>query len=543
MQFSAKSRTRILDEMSNEKLDLLVIGGGITGAGIAWDAASRGLSVGLIEMQDFGEGTSSRSTKLIHGGLRYLKQLEINLVREVGRERALLYERAPHIVRPAPMMLPIYEGGTYGKLASSVGLFVYDRLAGVKKEERRKMLSKQQTLEKEPLLRSKGLKGSGYYYEYRTDDARLTLEVMKTAVSLGAKAVNHAKAESFEYDEKGKLAAVNVQDLVSGKKYKMTAHEVVNATGPWVDELRKKDNSLKGKRLHLTKGVHLVVAHERFPLKQPIYFDVPDGRMVFAIPRGRTTYIGTTDTNYQGPIDQPIMTEEDRDYLLKGVNDVFPDVQLKPEDVESGWAGLRPLIHEEGKSPSELSRKDEIFQSDTGLITIAGGKLTGFRKMAERTVDLVCRRLSAKGIRSFASCRTDRTPITGGGDMGAEGFVRFRREWVDKMAQAGVERDHADELVQLYGLHIAKVWERAGGNPENLLKAQVEFAVDEEMAVSAADFLIRRTGDLYFNRARCEANLEQVLEIMAEKAGWEQEKKLYEREKMEHHMKMTHPQG
>ncbi|GGE16924.1 aerobic glycerol-3-phosphate dehydrogenase [Marinithermofilum abyssi] len=543
MHFSAKSRTRILDEMSKEKLDLLVIGGGITGAGIAWDAASRGLSVGLVEMQDFGEGTSSRSTKLIHGGLRYLKQLEINLVREVGRERALLYERAPHIVRPAPMMLPIYEGGTYGKLASSVGLFVYDRLAGVKKEERRKMLSKQQTLEKEPLLRSKGLKGSGYYYEYRTDDARLTLEVMKTAVSLGAKAVNHARAESFDYDEKGKLAAVDVQDLVSGKKYKMTAHEVVNAAGPWVDELRKKDNSLKGKRLHLTKGVHLVVAHERFPLKQPIYFDVPDGRMVFAIPRGRTTYIGTTDTNYQGPIDQPIMTEEDRDYLLKGVNDVFPDVQLKPEDVESGWAGLRPLIHEEGKSPSELSRKDEIFQSDTGLITIAGGKLTGFRKMAERTVDLVCRRLSGKGIRSFVSCRTDRTSITGGGDMGAEGFVRFRREWVDKMAQAGVERDHADELVQLYGLHIAKVWERAGGNPENLLKAQVEFAVDEEMAVSAADFLIRRTGDLYFNRARCEANLEQVLEIMAEKAGWDQEKKLHEREKMEHHMKMTHPQG
>ncbi|MFC4076470.1 glycerol-3-phosphate dehydrogenase/oxidase [Salinithrix halophila] len=541
MRFSAKNRRRFLEEMQGEKLDLLVIGGGITGAGIAWDAASRGLNVGLVEKQDFASGTSSRSTKLIHGGLRYLKQFEINLVKEVGRERALLHERAPHLVLPKPMMLPIYEGGTYGKLASAIGLAVYDRLAGVKKDERRKMLSKDQTMEQEPLLTEKGLKGSGVYVEYRTDDARLTLEVMKSAVSLGARAVNYAEAESFLYEGE-QIVGARIHDRVGKETYEVRAREVVNAGGPWVDELRKKDGSLSGKRLHLTKGVHLVVPFERFPLNQPIYFDVPDGRMVFAIPRGRTTYIGTTDTDYQGPIDKPDITVEDRDYLLEGVNHVFPDANLTPEDVESGWAGLRPLIHEEGKGPSELSRKDEIFESSSGLITIAGGKLTGFRKMAERVVDLVYRRLEKAGITSFTPCKTDRLPLTGGGDMGADGFHRFRKEWVEKLTEGGLEPRRADELVHLYGRHIEEVWKRAGESPSTLDRGQLAFAVEEEMAVSPADFLIRRTGDLYFHRKRAEALLAPVLDWMEEIYGWDADTKEAHRRKVEAEMERTHPQ-
>ncbi|OYD06685.1 glycerol-3-phosphate dehydrogenase/oxidase [Paludifilum halophilum] len=542
MRFSAKNRSKWLEEMAGEKLDLLVIGGGITGAGIAWDAATRGLSVGLVEKQDYAAGTSSRSTKLIHGGLRYLKQLEIGLVKEVGRERALLYERAPHLVTPAPMMLPIYAGGTYGKSASSIGLWLYDRLAGVKKEERRQMLSRDRTLEKEPLLTSRGLKGSGLYVEYRTDDARLTLEVMKTAVSNGAKAVNYAEAESFLYEGE-KIRGAHIRDRISGQTYAVEARQVVNATGPWVDRLRQTDGSLSGKRLHLTKGVHLVVPYERFPLEQPIYFDVPDGRMVFAIPRGRITYIGTTDTDYDGPIDSPEMTAEDRDYLLEGVNHVFPEVRLTPDDVESGWAGLRPLIHEEGKSPSELSRKDEIFQSPTGLITIAGGKLTGFRKMAERTVDLVSRRLSEAGVHSFTPCRTDQTSLIGGGDLGSEGFARYRREWTQKLEQAGVEKDRAEELIHLYGLHIEEVWHRAGKEVQSLLRAQVEFAVEEEMAVTAADVLIRRTGDLYFHRRRCEEGLDSVLDWMAQELEWDASAREQRRQEMEREMEKTHPQA
>lgn len=541
MSFSAHHRKRLLEEMQAEPLDLLVIGGGITGAGIAWDAASRGLSVGLVEKGDYAGGTSSRSTKLIHGGLRYLKQLEIQLVKEVGRERALLYERAPHLVLPRPMMLPIYKGGTYGKLTSSIGLWLYDRLAGVKREERRRMLSREETLEREPLLREKGLKGSGLYVEYRTDDARLTLEVMKTAFSLGAKTVNYAEAESFVYDG-DRMTGARVRDRVTGEIYRIGAREVVNAAGPWVDELRKQDGSLKGKRLHLTKGIHLVVSHECLPLGQPIYFDVPDGRMIFAIPRGRITYIGTTDTDYDGPIDSPKLTPQDRDYLLEGVNHIFPRAGLTPEDVESGWAGLRPLIHEEGKSPSELSRKDEIFQSPTGLITIAGGKLTGFRKMAERVVDLVCRRLEREGRSPFTPCRTDRLSILGGGDLGGDGFIHFRKEWMEKLKKGHVTEERANQLIHLYGTQLEQVWERAEYSAENLLMAQLEHAVEEEMAVTPSDFLIRRTGDLYFHRQLAEAEAPMVLDYMAGKFNWDEKEREEQEERVRKEMERTRPQ-
>ncbi|SFS50804.1 glycerol-3-phosphate dehydrogenase/oxidase [Marininema halotolerans] len=543
MQFSAKNRARFLKEMEeDDQLDLLVIGGGITGAGIAWDAASRGLKVGLVEKQDYAGGTSSRSTKLIHGGLRYLKQFEINLVREVGQERALLFERAPHLVIPQPMMLPIYNGGTYGKLSSSFGLAVYDRLAGVIKEERRRMLSKDETLQHEPLLKEEGLKGSGLYVEYRTDDARLTLEVMKTAVTLGAKAVNYAEAESFIYED-GRAVGAHIKDLISGEGYSVKAKEIVNAAGPWVDQLREKDASLSGKRLHLTKGVHIVVPQERLPLKQPIYFDVPDGRMIFAIPRADITYIGTTDTNYHGPIGTPTMTTEDRDYLLEGVNAVFPEAKLTAEDVESGWAGVRPLIHEEGKDPSELSRKDEIFESKSGLITIAGGKLTGFRKMAERVVDLVYKRLERAGVTSFVHCKTDRLPISGGGEMGPKGFERFKIEWIQRLMDKGMDRKKAEELIYLYGRHVDEVWQRAKEQPDNLEEAQVSYAIEEEMAVTPADYLIRRTGNLYFNRKHAEKMFPSVLAWMGQMQEWDGETIEKYRREMEEEMAHTHPQA
>nr|WP_281261196.1 glycerol-3-phosphate dehydrogenase/oxidase [Desmospora activa] len=526
--------------MAWETLDLLVIGGGITGAGIAWDAACRGLTVGLVEKGDFGEGTSSRSTKLIHGGLRYLKQLEINLVREVGRERALLYERAPHLVIPAPMLLPLYQGGTYGKLASSVGLWVYDRLAGVKKEERRRMLSRQETMEREPLLTEKGLQGAGLYVEYRTDDARLTLEVMKTAFTYGAKAVNYAEAVSFLYED-GRVVGAKVRDRVSGETRDILAREVVNATGPWADELRKKDGSLQGKRLHLTKGVHLVVPYERFPLRQPVYFDIPDGRMVFAIPRGRVTYVGTTDTDYDGSIDEPTMTVNDRDYLLQGVNDVFPTVDLKVEDVESGWAGLRPLIHEEGKSPSELSRKDEIFQSPSGLITIAGGKLTGFRKMAERVVDLVSERLRDADGDMIRPCRTDQVELISGGSLGGEGFLHFRDEWKRRLTEVGMEAQSAEALIHRYGLQIENVWERANRQMNRLIQAEVDFAIEEEMAVYPSDVLIRRSGSLYFDRNHFQTIAPDVVKQMSERLGWDEEQKQQELKELANEQTLTHP--
>ena len=421
--FSGLQRSVVLDQIVSEELDVLVVGGGITGAGILLDSASRGMNAAVIEMQDFAAGTSSRSTKLVHGGLRYLKNLEVGLVAEVGKERAIVYENAPHVTTPEWMLLPIIKGGTFGKFSTGAGLALYDRLAGVKRKERRSMLSKKETLDKEPLLRKSDIKGGGYYVEYRTDDARLTLEIMKEAVHRGGKAVNYVKAEQLLYED-GKVVGVRAKDVVTGETREIRAKKVVNAAGPWVDEIRELDQSKKGKHMFLTKGVHLVFDQSKFPLQQAVYFDTPfdDGRMMFAIPRAGKTYIGTTDTQYTKNPVHPQMTVEDRDYIVDAANFMFPGINVTKEDVESSWSGVRPLIHEEGKDPSEISRKDEIFLSDSGLITIAGGKLTGYRKMAEKVVNLITDQFKEEKYKKFPASTTKNMVLSGGYVGGSKGF-------------------------------------------------------------------------------------------------------------------------
>ena len=299
-KLSSLKREKIISNLKEKEYDLLIIGGGITGAGIALDATTRGLKTALVEKQDFAAGTSSRSTKLIHGGLRYLKQLEFGLVMETGRERSILHNNAPHLVVPEKLILPLFKEGAMGKWATSIGLWVYDLLAGVPKEERRKMLSRERVLNEEPLLSADGLLGGGIYSEYRTDDARLTLEVLKTATKYGADIINYTSSQSFLYRDE-KICGSECYDHLLKVKLNIKAKAVVNASGPWVDELRKADNSLNGKMIFLSKGVHLVIPKKRLPIKNSIYFDIPDdNRMMFAIPRGKVTYLGTTDTKYSG---------------------------------------------------------------------------------------------------------------------------------------------------------------------------------------------------------------------------------------------------
>ncbi len=524
--FSASSRTVRLQGMAEQTFDLIVIGGGITGAGIALDAQTRGMKTALVEMQDFASGTSSRSTKLVHGGLRYLKQLEIGVVAEVGKERAIVYENAPHVTTPVRMLLPIYKGGTFGKFSSSIGLAVYDFLAGVKKDERRKMLSREDTLRKEPLLRKDGLLGGGYYVEYRTDDARLTIEVIKKAAEKGTLAVNYAKVTGLIYKE-GQIAGVTVEDQMSGQSYRIHAKVVVNAAGPWVDTLREMDGSKKGKTLHLTKGVHLVFDGTRFPLRQAVYFDTPDGRMVFAIPRDGKTYVGTTDTNYDEDKANPRMTEEDRRYLLDAVNPMFPDARLTAEDVQSSWAGLRPLIHEEGKNPSEISRKDEIFHSEAGLISIGGGKLTGYRKMAETVVDRVADVLGSEGPR-FGVCLTRNLPLSGGDVGGSASYAAFVDRNAAEGLRAGLAEPAAVRLARKYGTNVPQIYEKVRGSIEAAsisevpleLYAELLFAMEKEMTVTPADFFIRRTGMLFFDISGVRQWKRAVISVMAEKLGW-----------------------
>ncbi|MDL4840371.1 glycerol-3-phosphate dehydrogenase/oxidase [Aquibacillus rhizosphaerae] len=530
MAFSSFNRKENYEKMTEKPLDLLVIGGGITGAGIALDAANRGLKVAVVEMQDFAAGTSSRSTKLVHGGLRYLKQFEIGVVAEVGKERAIVYENAPHVTTPEWMLLPFYKGGQFGPFMTNIGLRVYDFLAGVKREERRKIFGVDEALKREPLLKKDGMKGAGYYVEYKTDDARLTIEVMKKAVELGALSINYSKVVDMVYED-NKLVGVNLEDQINGEKHQVHARKIVNATGPWVDTLRDKDHSKKGKTLRLTKGIHLVFNGERFPLKQAVYFDTPDGRMVFAIPRDGKTYVGTTDTVYKGDIAHPTMTVEDRDYVLEAINFMFPEVEVTAEDVESSWAGLRPLIHEEGKDPSEISRKDEIFVSDSGLISIAGGKLTGYRKMGESVVDLVTDQLKKEEEILYTKADTKQIRLSGGDVGGSKGFTHFKKEKLIEAKQVGIDEKEATFLINRYGSNVPIIFSiyengkdiasEEGLNP--VVYAMVQYSLEHEQAYKPVDFFIRRTGGIFFAINWVKSNKDVVIRYMQKQLGWTEE--------------------
>lgn len=528
--FSSLHRNDIKEQIKEESLDLLVIGGGITGAGIALDAVTRGMKVAVVEMQDFAGGTSSRSTKLVHGGLRYLKQLEVKMVAETGKERAIVYENGPHVTTPEWMMLPFYKGGTYGPFLTNIGLRIYDFLAGVKKSERRKMLTPEQAVEREPLLNMEDLKGAGYYVEYKTDDARLTIEVMKKAVEKGALALNYTKVTGLIYDG-NKAIGVETEDQIDGSTEQIFAKKIVSAAGPWVDTIREMDHSKRGKYLHLTKGIHLIFDGERFPLQQSIYFDTPDGRMIFAIPREGKAYVGTTDTVYEGDLAHPKVTVEDRDYILRAIDYMFPNVQITADDIESSWAGLRPLIHEEGKDPSEISRKDEIFISDSGLISIAGGKLTGYRKMAESIVDLVANQLHEKEGRTFPGTQTKYLAISGGDVGGSKGFANFVHKKAAEGEQLGLDKETAERLVRRYGSNVDQVFEiyqseketAKAENVDPVVFAMLRYSIDYELTYKPVDFFIRRTGALFFDIHWVEKHKAAVITYMAKALNWTKE--------------------
>ncbi|MEH7252948.1 glycerol-3-phosphate dehydrogenase/oxidase [Neobacillus niacini] len=524
--FSARIRENLLGMMPDEQYDLLVIGGGITGAGIALDASLRGMKVALIEMQDFAAGTSSRSTKLVHGGLRYLKQFQVGMVAEVGKERGIVYENGPHVTKPEWMLLPLHKGGTFGPLSTSIGLRIYDFLAGVKRVERRSMLSRKETITKEPLVKREGLMGGGYYVEYRTDDARLTIEVIKAAFDKGAHILNYVKVEEFIYQNK-MITGVRVKDMLTNKTLTLLAKKVVNAGGPWVDNIRKKDYSRNNKQLRLTKGVHIVIDQSVFPLRQAVYFDTPDGRMMFAIPRDGKTYVGTTDTFYEGDASHPKMLMSDREYILNAIHFMFPEVKVTDKNVESSWAGVRPLIYEEGKDPSEISRKDEIWETESGLITIAGGKLTGYRKMAESVVNLIVKCLGENG-QIYKGSKTKTYPISGGNVGGSKGFLQYISVKEQEATEYGFTKEEGRWFAQLYGSNVDEIFQYARNYDDEIEKlkltrsvyAQLLYAIEHEMVITPADFFIRRTGALFFNIEWVHTWKDEVIVFMKVKLGW-----------------------
>ena len=501
MSLNNLNRETNLQQATETLYDLIVIGGGITGCGIALDASARGMKTLLVEKNDYAAGTSSKSTKLIHGGLRYLKQLEFALVRETGIERAVVHQLAPHLVHPEKMFLPIVENGTFGKISASLAISVYDFLAKVEAEDQKESISREEAIEVEPLVKSDFLTGGILYSEYRTDDARLTIELVKKAEELGCESFNYLEMLRGIYGSEGKIEGIVCKDIQSGEELSFKAKTIVSAAGPWVDGIRKMDGSFEGSKLHLTKGVHIVIDRNKLNLKQSVYFDDFSGRMLFAIPRGRTTYIGTTDTSYDEDLDRVLAKKEDVEYILKAVNHYFDIDPLDMNDIESTWAGLRPLIHQKGKSPTELSRKDEIFQSHTGLISIAGGKLTGYRKMAERILDLV-----VEQQHEFASkeCTTDQLQLTRKAFLDYDEVKYFIDRFKREVKSGGLDEYYSWYLISTYGKDAKQIFDTVFESSEEdkekaLLIAELNYCTQKEGLLHPLDLLQRRTGRLYFD--------------------------------------------
>jgi glycerol-3-phosphate dehydrogenase len=408
MNGDLSSRAKDLEVLGNTTFDVLVIGGGIVGAGIARDAAMRGLRTALVEQHDFAFGTSSRSSRLLHGGLRYLAQGRVGLVHEASVEKKVIHHIAPHLAEPLPFVFPTYRGNRDWALWQlKIGVKVYDLLCGGRNLGRSGWLRPEELMKKVPGLNTLGLKGAVRYYDGFTNDARLTLDTLRSAVAAGARAVNYCR---FVDARRSEVWECDLEDRIGRKKILLRARTVVNATGPWADGLPHSRVKLR-----VTKGIHLVVHRKRVPVPETVVM-TEGKRILFAIPWGERTILGTTDTDYQGPIEDVRADVSDIAYVLGITNQFFPEARLGPQDVVSVWAGLRPLVADPNGKPSDISRSHEIRNPEPGWWDVAGGKLTTYRLMAEQTVDQVIKALRSEGsLRGEVHrCRTAEDPLLPG---------------------------------------------------------------------------------------------------------------------------------
>jgi len=517
-----------LRRLADEKFDVLVIGGGVTGAGVALDAASRGLKTALVEKGDFASGTSSKSSKMIHGGLRYLQQREFRLVYENLAERQRLLNNAPHLVSPLPFLIPLFgRDGVVSKTVArsySIALWLYDLTGGLRIGARHKRVTKAQALAHLPTLNTEHLVAGFLYFDARADDARLTLTLARTAaLEYGAVVANYTPVVRLTTDERGTTtgAVVRADASDEASEFPVRARVVVNATGVWADDVRALDEATHPHSIRPAKGVHVTVPAERLPCDIAAVIPVPqDRRAIFVVswPGTDLVYLGTTDTDYQGPLNDPSCTPEDVDYLLDAANNVTTS-QLTPADVTGVWAGLRPLLAPPDKGghvserTSDLSRRHTVRTSEHGVVTVTGGKLTTYRKMAQDTVDAVVpllgespktRRCVTKSLRLIGA-----TPAT-----------------KDPVAMA----HRHSHLLGRYGTESAAVLALAEGKPELLepvivglpyTGAEILYAAREEMAQTLDDVLARRTRAMIQRAQPTMAAAQAAAALIAPELGWD----------------------
>ncbi|HSU15250.1 glycerol-3-phosphate dehydrogenase [Longimicrobium sp.] len=525
--FSAAARADHWDALGREEWDLLVVGGGITGAAAARDAAGRGLNVAIVDAGDFGTGTSSRSSRLVHGGLRYLETYDFGLVFEASAERRRLLELAPHLVHPLPFVFPVYRGGPTPFLMLWAGMWLYDALALFRNIRGHRILSKDDLAKEEPELRRDGLAGAAMYYDAAVDDARLTLANARGAHESGAAVVPHAEVVRFLNEGKG-VRGARVRDRLTGAETEVRARVTLNATGPWSDAVRRLADPAAKPRLRPTKGVHILVERARIGNRRAITFQSPiDGRVMFVLPWGDFTYVGTTDTDYAGSPGDVRADAADVEYLVKSANSVFPNARLTTADVVSTWAGIRPLLapRAAGAKESATSREHEIWWDRSGLLSIAGGKLTTYRVMAEQVVDRATRRLRDDYKVESGISPTEDLPLPGAPHEPWDDFAaRIERD----AAALGIDATAAKHLARAYGEDAEMLIDsiradRALGErivPRfPYLWAEVPHAVRHEMAMTLDDLLVRRLHLFYEARDGGLSVAHQLAERMAREPG------------------------
>ena len=503
-----------------------MIGGGITGAGVARDAAMRGLRTVLVEQHDLGSGTSSRSSRLVHGGLRYLETGDLRLVLEANSERRVLLRIAPHLVWPLPFIFPIHRGDRVTLWRLAAGMWLYDLLALFRNVKPHRMLGKRAVLEAEPMLRERGLLGGARFYDGQCDDARLVLATARSAIGHGALVANYTAVLSLERTA-GRVVGALVEDRLTGRRAVIRASVVVNATGPWADRLRQMEDAGAAPLLQPTKGIHVVVDRSRIDHRSGIIFISPiDGRVLFVLPWGDLSYIGTTDTDTAEPPDRLGISADDIVYLLRSANAVFPHARLSLEDVRGAWAGLRPLLApKQSRAASSRSRDHAIVQGSGGMVTVVGGKLTTYRLMAREVVDRAVRELRLREGRARPSeSRTDTEPLPGGE---AADLTTFR----ERGLEIGVVPESVEHLLRHYGTEAAGLFNLGARDrrllrrllpPHPAIEAEVLHAVRRELAQTVEDVLVRRTHLYYEHPERGIPAARRVAELMAREHAWDE---------------------
>jgi glycerol-3-phosphate dehydrogenase len=507
--------------MATRELDVLVIGGGITGAGIARDAALRGWRVALVEKEDFAFGTSSRSSKIVHGGVRYLEYGHFLLVRESARERRVVQSIAPHLVHRLDFLYPVFAPDSLLKIRA--GLAVFDWLASAEGAEKHRTIGPDEVREQIPGLRDP-LRGAVLYPEYITDDARFTMENALSAAEQGALVANRARAEALYRDTSGRVRGARVRDAADGSAYEVAARVVVNAGGPWAEEILHASGLSGPKHLRPSRGIHILISADRLPMRGATFLKASSGRRGLAMRRLDYVYIGTSDEEHTGPLDSPTATRAEVLDVLAMAQDSFPDARLGIEDVLATWAGIRPLIAEPGKSTRDTSREDEVWHGPPGLITVAGGKLTTYRRMAGRVVEALRDELGAPPRDEDL---TADVPLPGAPSGDAASFAEDRAR---ALREAGVDETTVARLRWLYGRQLDHLltlgstdpgWLEPLGPGVPAVRGEVKLAVETEMASTLADFMDRRGALLLFSPDFGLAGAPEAAAIMAEILGWD----------------------